>query len=353
MKNTKLIRVKDISNASVEIDEAACLLRDGGIVIFPTETVYGLGASAYSKEAVKKVFEAKGRPQDNPLICHIASFDSLSDVASYVPEEAVTLAKEFWPGPLTLVLKKNESIADEVTCGLDTVGVRMPDHPVALRLLEKAGVPIAAPSANISGSPSPTRIEHVIEDMMNRVDAIIDGGDCSVGIESTVLDMTKNPPIVLRPGGVTLDMLQQINPFITVMENHAKESVEAGIRSPGLKHRHYAPKAPLYLVTGDFLRQTKIINEQIENSLKRTGRIGLILTEEMADTIDVDILKSEGIQAVIVGRRDDLASVAKNLFAALRFFENVEMIVAESYSEDKEGLAIMNRLIRASGGKKL
>ena len=353
MKNTKLIKVNDISNASEEIGEAARLLRDGGIVIFPTETVYGLGASAYSKEAVKKVFEAKGRPQDNPLICHIASFDSLSYVASYVPEEAIALAKEFWPGPLTLVLKKSQFVAEEVTCGLDTVGVRMPDHPVALSLLEKAGVPIAAPSANISGRPSPTRIEHVIEDMMNRVDAIIDGGDCSVGIESTVLDMTKDPPVILRPGGVTLDMLQRINPLITVIENHAKESLEMGIRSPGLKHRHYAPKAPLYLVTGDFSRQVKIINEQIENSLKGKGGIGLILTEEMADAIDADVLKADGIQAVIVGNRADLASVAKNLFAALRSFENVEMILSESYSEDKEGLAIMNRLIRASGGKKL
>jgi L-threonylcarbamoyladenylate synthase len=326
--------------------EAAATIRSGGLVAFPTETVYGLGADASNAAAVERIFLAKGRPSDNPLIVHVSDRDMLSQVVRHVPPKANQLAERFWPGPLTLVLPKLPTVPDSVTGKLDTVGVRMPHHPVALALIRAAGVPIAAPSANRSGRPSPTAADHVVEDLSGRIDIILDGGETGVGVESTVLDMTVDPPVLLRPGGVTLEQLsKEIGEVMVDRSVHGAEAGEAP-RSPGMKYRHYAPQAQVILVDGPVLDMQSKIKDLAYEYEEEGKKVGIMCSAE-----------SRGVyQAPVVleyGSRDDLSSMASDLFSTLRAFDrhSVNVILVEGVPSAGMGLAIMNRLRRAAAGR--
>lgn len=326
-------------------NSAAKALREGKLVAFPTETVYGLGANALDQQAVKRIYEAKGRPSDNPLIVHIAKASQLNSLIKEIPAPAGALIKAFWPGPLTLVLKKSELVPDIITAGLDTVAVRMPDNPVALRLIEKAGVPVAAPSANLSGRPSPTTYQHVLEDLNGRIEYIINGGPCKIGVESTVLDCTAEKPVILRPGGVTREMLEKI---IGQVETDAVLQPEAGIRprSPGMKYRHYSPRAQMIIFEG----KSEEIIEKI-NSLASENRAKGLRTGVLSSMENKDRYKAEVV--VNIGSLYHLEEVASKLYDALRKFdeEKVDIIYSESFSEEGMGRAIMNRLKKASSGR--
>lgn len=326
--------------------EAAAVIRSGGLVAFPTETVYGLGADAANAAAVARIFTAKGRPSDNPLIVHVSDRGMLADVVKEIPEKAERLMERFWPGPLTLVLPKLPSIPDSVTCNLPTVGVRMPHHPVALALIRAAGVPIAAPSANRSGRPSPTAAEHVVEDLAGRIDIILDGGETGVGVESTVIDMTVDPPVLLRPGGVTVEQLtKEIGEVMVDRSVHGAEGVEAP-RSPGMKYKHYSPQAQVILVEGSVLPMQAKIKDLAYEYEEEGQKVGIMCSVE-----------SRGVyQAPVVleyGSRDDLASMASDLFSTLRAFDRhgVNVILVEGVPATGIGLAIMNRLRRAAAGR--
>ena len=322
---------------------AGRVIRAGGLVVFPTETVYGLGANELDGEAVAKIFEAKGRPNDNPLILHVAKKSDVRPLWVKIPDTARLLMDEFWPGPLTLVYLKSSIVPDAVTAGLDTVAVRMPEHKTALALIRAAGVPIAAPSANLSGKPSPTRIEHVLEDMDGRVDVMLDGGPCSVGVESTVLSLVGTPTI-LRPGGVTKEMLESVIGTVRVANavlNPLGENEVAA--SPGMKYRHYAPDCEVVVAEGSPRRAASIINR--EYSLAESdGKNCIIFATEQTKSY------YKGKKYVIIGDRDMPASLCASLFAALRDESGgTDIIFAEAIPAREQGLAYMNRLLRASG----
>ncbi len=332
-----------------EIDKvrvAADIIRSGGLVAFPTETVYGLGADALNPEAVARIYSAKKRPLDNPIIVHVASRDELYKIAEEVPKDAERLIDAFWPGPLTLVLKASRIVPKATTGGLDTVAVRMPDFKVALALIRESGVPIAAPSANLAGRPSPTSAEHVRQDLEGRIDLILDAGPTRVGVESTVLDLTTDPPQVLRPGGVPYEELKNILSLVALHPVVAAE-VEiplAQARSPGMKHRHYAPNAKVVLVEGRLAATIVKVQELANYHMKEGEKVGILATDQTASRYESDVVKS-------LGDRDNLATAASNLFRLLREFdeERVNIIVAEGVPARGLGLAIMNRLRRASG----
>lgn len=342
---TRVITISDPEQQEKEIMEAAQLLRSGQVVAFPTETVYGLGANALDVEAVGRIFKAKGRPSDNPLIVHISDISTWHKLVEAIPKKALLLADKFWPGPLTIILKKSKLVPEAVTAGLDTVGVRMPAHPAALKLIELSGVPVAAPSANISGRPSPTSAQHVIEDMNGRIPMILDGGKTEVGVESTVLDMTGSAPMVLRPGGVTVEMLQaaigQVRIHPNVMRPVQKDEK---VRSPGMKYVHYAPKAPVTLVRGELNRQVEFINKEAARLEKEGKRAGILATDQTLSRYQAGIRLS-------MGDRENPADIAGKLFARLREFDElgVDAILAEGVEEKEEGLAVMNRIARAAG----
>ena len=322
---------------------AGRVIRAGGLVVFPTETVYGLGANGLDGEAVAKIFEAKGRPNDNPLILHVAKKSDVRPLWVKIPDTARLLMDEFWPGPLTLVYLKSSIVPDAVTAGLDTVAVRMPEHRTALALIRAAGVPIAAPSANLSGKPSPTRIEHVLEDMDGRVDVMLDGGPCSVGVESTVLSLVGTPTI-LRPGGVTKEMLESVIGTVRVANavlNPLGENEVAA--SPGMKYRHYAPDCEVVVAEGSPRRAASIINR--EYSLAESeGKNCIIFATEQTKSY------YKGKKYVIIGDRDMPSSLCASLFAALRDESGgTDIIFAEAIPARDQGLAYMNRLLRASG----
>lgn len=321
-----------------EIDKAAELIQKGELVAFPTETVYGLGADALNPTAVLKIFEAKGRPADNPLIVHVKEAKDVLDIA-YVTDDFHKLAKNFWPGPLTMVLPRKPVVPDITTGNLDTVAVRCPDNQIAIELIDRAKTPIAAPSANRSGRPSPTEAKHVLEDMNGVIKGIVDGGHTGIGLESTVLDLSSGKPTILRPGGITIEMLKEVLEDVDVAKHKPGEKV----RSPGLKYRHYAPKAPLYLVTGTPKEQYMMIQKQIQD---RQRNIGVLATSEFFPLYDVQ-------NKVSLGSRDNLVAIAANLYGALRFFDSteVEFILAETVTGDGLAVAINDRLFRASGGK--
>lgn len=328
-----------------QLQEAAQLLKKGEAVAFPTETVYGLGANALSSTAVEKIFQAKGRPSDNPLIVHIANQEELQRLTTRIPAKAQQLMDAFWPGPLTLILPKGEGIAPEVTAGLDSVGVRMPDHPVALALLREAGVPIAAPSANRSGRPSPTTADHVEEDLQGKISGIVDGGATGVGVESTVLDVTQDPPMILRPGGLTKEAIEQVIGPIEV-DAHLTLPQDQQPRSPGMKYQHYAPKGEMWIVESEHVEeQVRIIHKWIGQAHKNQRKVGVLATEE------TKALYPEADYVAVCGSREDLTSVARNLYDSLRSFDHkeVDFILSESFSVSGVGSAVMNRLGKAAG----
>ncbi len=315
---------------------AVRFILDGKLVAFPTETVYGLGADALNEKAVRRIFEAKGRPADNPLIVHIARFDDLYLLARDVPGEAKVLARKFWPGPLTLVLPRGEGVPDVTTGGLDTVAVRMPAHPIALALIRES-TPVAAPSANISGKPSPTLAEHVVDDFYGRIECIIDAGETRIGVESTVLDLSSEKPTLLRPGGLPLEEIEGVIGEVRIHPAVRGELVEVA-RAPGMKYRHYSPNAQVILVEGPRDRVRDRVTMLVEEYRSRGLRVGVMATREY----DAD-------EFVHLGSTD--VEVARNVFRALRELDkrDVDIIIAEGVDEKGLGFAVMNRLRKAAG----
>ncbi len=323
---------------------AGSIIRSGGLVAFPTETVYGLGGDALNRESSRRIYAAKGRPSDNPLIVHISRFEDMERIVSKVPEEAVRIAEAFWPGPLTMILPKSGLVPTETTGGLDTVAVRLPAYASVRKLIEYSGGYLAAPSANLSGRPSPTTAEAVLEDMDGRIDMILDGGKVGIGLESTIVDLTVQTPQILRPGYVTAKMLEhvlgKVDMDVTIL---ADDSGQAP-RAPGMKYRHYAPKGELTLVEGTPERVAAYMNRKTAEDGAEGERTGIIVTEELLDKCRADV-------AECLGSRFDEASIARNLYAALRRMdeERVTKIYAESFSVSGLGQAIMNRLLKAAG----
>ncbi len=324
--------------------QAAAFLKEERLVAFPTETVYGLGADATSDKAVKGIFIAKGRPADNPLIVHIGDPSQLENLAITLPKVGRELIEHFWPGPLTLVVHSEGRIAQSVTAGLPTVGVRMPSHPVALALLKVTGIPIAAPSANRSGRPSPTEADHVWTDLVGRIDGILDAGPTGVGVESTVLDITVSPPMLLRPGGITAESLQQVIGKIQL--DPALDSAKLRPRSPGMKYRHYAPKGEVWLVSGEGTEQIQSVRAAIKELQLAGKKVGVLTTEER-----VTMYNAKWV--IPCGRRSDPASVAQGLYRALRRFDEVgaEVILVETFPEKGILASVMNRLEKAAEGR--
>ena len=343
--NTKIIQINRENFTDAELAEAAEILRNGGLVAIPTETVYGLGANALDESASKKIYEAKGRPSDNPLIAHISCMDELSALVSEIPEAGRKLAEKYWPGPLTMVFPKKEIVPYGTTGGLETVAIRMPSDPVANRLIKLAGVPVAAPSANTSGRPSPTKAEHVVEDMNGKIEMIIDSGEVGIGVESTIVDVSGKVPMLLRPGAITMEMLREtlgeveIDPAIL-----GPLSADVKPKAPGMKYRHYAPKAEITLGEGEMEHVVEFINQEAKLALEAGLKVGIICTEESRESYQCGMLK-------VIGSRENEESVAHNLFAVLREFDDqkVDCIFSESFSKDRLGQAIMNRLCKAAG----
>ncbi|WP_053368392.1 L-threonylcarbamoyladenylate synthase [Bacillus sp. FJAT-27245] len=332
--------VENLKN-NPQIKQAAELLAENEVVAFPTETVYGLGGNAENDEAVAKIFLAKGRPSDNPLIIHIAEKEQMASFVEEIPSVADRLMDAFWPGPLTLILqKKKGALSEKATVGLETVGVRMPDHPVALAILKECGLPIAAPSANSSGKPSPTTAAHVAEDLSGKIAGIVDGGPTGVGVESTVLDCTSAVPTILRPGGITREQLEAVIGRVEV--DPALAGGNAKPKAPGMKYRHYAPEAPLYLVAGSREFVQLLATKQMEEG----KRAGILTTGESAGFYKADVV-------IACGRRDRLETVAASLYDTLRMFDESEadVIYSEMFPEEGVGHAIMNRLMKAAGSK--
>jgi len=342
--NTKVWKVdKYVDNLenNPQVVDAANFLRDNEVVALPTETVYGLGGNAKSDAAVEKIFAAKGRPSDNPLIIHIADKNQLKAFVAEVPEKAERLIEAFWPGPLTIIFKRIEGVLSETaTAGLATVAVRMPDHPVALALLKSCGLPIAAPSANSSGKPSPTTAEHVLDDLNGKIAGVIDGGATGIGVESTVVDCTETIPVILRPGGVTKEQLESIVGSVHV--DAALTDEAARPKAPGMKYRHYAPNAPLFMVSGT----TKFLQGLVEEKRQEGLRVGVLTTEENARLFEADVV-------LTCGKRAELETVAAALYDTLRRFnlEKVDVIYSEVFPNTGVGHAIMNRLQKAAGNK--
>ncbi|MPQ42529.1 L-threonylcarbamoyladenylate synthase [Clostridium tarantellae] len=343
--DTKLGYIKNLNKDKKYIVEASDVIKNGGIVAFPTETVYGLGANALNIDAVKKIFKAKGRPQDNPLIVHISSKEVLDEITLEVPRIANIIMDRFWPGPLTMIFKKKDIIPNETSAGLNTIGIRMPSDEVALNLIKEAGVPIAAPSANISGRPSPTDMETCILDLNGRVDYILGSDSSEVGVESTILDITCNPPCILRPGGITLEMLKEIDDKIYIDKSLLdKNDKNLKPKAPGMKYKHYAPKAKVRLVEGSIEKTVEKINEMMHNYIDDGLKVGIMVTDETLSNYKDGVIIS-------LGSRNNLSTIAKKLFSTLREFDNnnVDVIISESFEDTGLGLAIMNRLRKACG----
>jgi len=341
---TKCYKI-DVENMNMtQMQEAGELIAAGELVAFPTETVYGLGGDALHPDAAKKIYEAKGRPSDNPLIIHIAEVSDLKRVAKEVPSQAEKLAEAFWPGPLTMIVWKKDEVPYATTGGLDTVAVRMPNHPVALELIRKSGKLIAAPSANTSGRPSPTEASHVMEDLSGRIAMVLDGGAVGIGIESTIIDLTESTPMVLRPGYITPEMLSEVlgeevimDPGIIAADDTTKP------KAPGMKYKHYAPKADMIIVEGEVEAVVKKINALTSEVHAENKKVAVIATEETKDLYHADVVLS-------IGKRDDEDSIAKHMYKILRQCDEleVEVIYSESFKTPRIGQAIMNRLLKAA-----
>jgi L-threonylcarbamoyladenylate synthase len=341
---TKVSIIKDINNNKAELEQAAECVRNGGVVVFPTETVYGLGADALNGEAVEKIFKAKGRPQDNPLIIHVAS-KNVELYAKEIPQIAKNLMDKFWPGPLTIILKKNDIVPDVTSANLNSIGIRMPNNEIARRLIELSNTTIAAPSANISGRPSPTDFKRCIEDLDGKVDYILGGTQSDIGVESTIVDCTTVPPVVLRPGSITLEMLREVDSSIEIDKAIMKKPTEnLKPKAPGMKYRHYAPNAKVIIISGERKKTVEKIIEMVHYNIEKGKKVCILTVEENAKEY------KEGI-SIVLGSSKDLPAVARNLFEALRKCDDLkaDLILAEAYKEEGVGLAIMNRLNKAAG----
>jgi L-threonylcarbamoyladenylate synthase len=343
---TLFLKVDPENPEAAKIHVAAQIIHRGGLVAFPTETVYGLGADALNTVAVLALFEAKKRPLDNPPIVHVADPKEVYRLVEEVPPKAQVLMDRFWPGPLTLIFKRSSIVPQETVAGLDTIAIRMPKHSIALALIKQSRCPIAAPSANLAGKPSPTTAQHVYEDLDGRIDAIIDGGSTNIGVESTVVDLSVDPPMLLRPGGTPFEELKKVlgdmmlHPFVQADQELTLQE----IRSPGMKHKHYAPKAQVILVEGNLPVVLAKVKELSESCKAKGEKVGILATDQTQTAYNADVVRS-------LGSRSNLASVAQNLFRLLREVdaENVDVIIAEGVSSDGLGLAVMNRLRKASG----
>ena len=333
------MKTQILNTTQNDIQEAAALLRQGGLVAIPTETVYGLAADALNEDAICKIFEAKGRPQDNPLIVHIGDITQLSTLCLEIPVWAGPIIERFWPGPLTLLLKKHAIVPDVVTCGLASVAVRFPSHPVAQQIIRAAGCPLAAPSANVSGRPSPTTFSHVLEDLDGKIDAIVDGGPCAIGLESTVLDIRTRPPRILRPGGVSVEALREVSPDVCV-DKAVYATLKEGETpiSPGMKYRHYSPKAPVIIVRGEEAQVLSYIADHADESS------GVLCYDENRSLFSCGFVLS-------YGAKTSKETLAQNLFDRLRRFDQlpVSVIYAQCPDDTGMGLAISNRLQKAAG----
>lgn len=348
---TKLIKIEDPENMTSgdknNIKMAGEVLKSGGLCAFPTETVYGLGGDALNPESSKKIYEAKGRPSDNPLIVHIAKVSDLEKITDRVPAAAYILAEKFWPGPLTIIVKNNGTVPKETTGGLDTVAVRMPSDKVAAALIEAAGGFVAAPSANTSGRPSPTKAEHVMEDLDGRVDVVIDGGDVEIGLESTIVDLTDKRPVILRPGYITFNMIKLVLPTITydpaVIDPDSKEPPKA----PGMKYRHYAPKAKLTILQGDKNAVARTMTELAKQKTDEGAKVALMVSFENRQLYE----EKPSYIIRIVGEASNDGTIAHNLFGVLREFDDhgVDVIFSESFDSGRLSDAITNRLLKAAG----
>lgn len=390
--NTIIKKIDAQNMTSADFAEAAALLKEGRLVAFPTETVYGLGGDAFDPTASKRIYAAKGRPSDNPLIVHIAEVSELEKLCVDIPKAAYDLAERFWPGPLTMIMKKADCIPKETTGGLDTVAIRMPSHPIAHRLIVESGLPIAAPSANASGRPSTTKAEHVIEDLDGRIDMIIDGGSSDIGLESTIVDLTCTPAQILRPGYITIEMLTNVIPDIVydkaVLKREKNDNIVA--RAPGMKYRHYAPKGDLTIYEGEPMDVVREICAAAGERLATGAKVGIMASEEYAGIYGVVLgqymkhpevkytertemkwAKDEcgrwvlvpveekrpysefagNLYIEVVGSRANEETVAANLFDTLRKYDTLEIpyIYGEAFTSDNLGAAIMNRLMKAAG----
>lgn len=334
----------DINNGHLK--EAANILRAGGLVAFPTETVYGLGANALDENAARRIYEAKGRPSDNPLIVHISMTEDLNILAENIDDKAFLLAEVFWPGPLTIILKKKACVPYQTTGGLNTVAIRLPANQIARSLIAEAGVFVAAPSANLSGKPSPTSAKHVEKDLSGRIDMIIDGGKTTLGLESTIVDLSGDSPVILRPGCITKEML--CNVIGAIEYDPAILGKNTGInlvaKAPGMKYRHYAPEGSLTIFEGDIHRVIQAINDRAMDSCGRGNSVGVIATEETKHLYQYGTVKT-------IGSRKDEASIAAGLYGILREFDELhtQYIFSESFADNSLGQAIMNRLLKAAG----
>lgn len=341
---TLVVKINKDKIEEKSIEEAANIIKNGGLVAFPTETVYGLGANGLDEGAVSKIFKAKGRPQDNPLILHVHSMEQIKDLVIEIPQIAITVMEEFWPGPLTILFKRSNRVPDIITAGLDTVALRMPKNDIALSLIRESNCPIAAPSANISGRPSPTSSSHVIQDLMGKVDMIIDGGMTGIGLESTVLDLSGDMPMILRPGGVTLEELRKIIPNLIEDSSIIKSNIIP--KSPGQKYRHYAPKAEMLVFTGEVDNISSRIIEMTEEYINMGKTVGIMATDE------TEKLYKKGL-VISLGSRENKEIIAHNLFNTIRLFDEagVDIILGEGVDLPDLGLAIMNRMMKAASGK--
>ncbi len=351
MAETRILKVSPERPDRELIRRAAEVIKGGGTVAFPTETVYGLGADTYNPSAALKIFKAKMRPADNPLIVHIADLYQLFDVALDPPDAALRLARRFWPGPLTLLLRKSPRVPDVVTANRETVAVRMPAHPVALELIRESGVPIAAPSANLAGRPSPTSGDHVIRDLYGRVDVIIDSGETLYGVESTIIDLTRDPPVLLRPGAVPYEEVEGELGVKLVVPAFARGLGEADVAlAPGMRYRHYAPSKRLTVIEGDYAdlaRYARKSAEIVKEAMRRGSRPVILCSSETAE-----FYRSYGIRVIELGPRSNIFVVARNLFKALRQIDEIPDVnegFAEGFEERGLGLTVMNRLRKASG----
>lgn len=342
-----VIELYDAENRRAEVmEKAGEILKSGGLVAFPTETVYGLGGDALNPEASAKIYAAKGRPSDNPLIVHIADREALKVLASEVPEKAKLLADRFWPGPLTMIMPKSDAVPYATTGGLDTVAIRMPSHPTAYELIRSSGVYIAAPSANTSGRPSPTTAQHVYEDLNGRIDMIIDSGKVDIGLESTIVDLTGEVPTILRPGYITRAMLEEVVGPVTIDKAILAEHEDPNLRpkAPGMKYKHYAPKGDLVIVEGKKQAVAEMINYLTKMDAESGLKTAVIASDENLSLYDADC-------RINIGSREHEESIAANLYEVLREMDElgVQKMYSESFAGGSLGAAIMNRLLKAAG----